>query len=85
MAANLCSVDALPDWLHDESVHQRACISTASGIFEEAKIGIFLGSILSAVVAYLILRFAPKAIDEPEQKVAQDEEIRRDGDVKRIF
>lgn len=51
---------------------------------EEAKIGILLGSILSAVVACLILRFAPKAIDEPEQKVAQDEEILRDGDVKRI-
>jgi len=51
---------------------------------EEAKIGILLGSILSAIVSCLILRFAPKASDEHEQEIAQAEEIRRDGDVKQI-
>ena len=51
---------------------------------EEAKIGILLGSLLSAIVACLILRFAPKAKDQLEQESAQAEEISRDGDVARI-
>ena len=48
---------------------------------EEAKIGILLGSLLSAIVACLILRFAPKAKDQCEHEGVQADEIRRDGDV----
>jgi NhaA family Na+:H+ antiporter len=51
---------------------------------ENAKIGIILGSVLSAIVACLILRFAPKAHDQILEEQAQDAEIRRDGDVERL-
>lgn len=51
---------------------------------EEAKIGILLGSLLSAIVACLILRFAPKAKDQFEHENLQEAEICRDGDVKKM-
>ncbi|EOZ2998972.1 Na+/H+ antiporter NhaA [Pseudomonas aeruginosa] len=53
-------------------------------LFEESKIGIMLGSLLSALVACLILRFAPKAHDQVQEEAGQEAEILQDGDVKRI-
>nr|WP_312230417.1 Na+/H+ antiporter NhaA [Pseudomonas sp.] len=51
---------------------------------EESKIGIMLGSLLSAAVACLILRFAPKAQDQLQEEQQQKIEIRQDGDVQRM-
>ncbi|WP_083659471.1 Na+/H+ antiporter NhaA [Pseudomonas sp. PA1(2017)] len=51
---------------------------------EESKIGILLGSLLSAIVACLILRFAPKAQDQLQQEQQQRDEIHQDGDVQRL-
>ena len=51
---------------------------------EESKIGILLGSLLSAIVACLILRFAPKARDQLQQEQQQRHEIHQDGDVQRL-
>lgn len=53
-------------------------------LVEEAKLGILFGSALSAVVACLILRFAPKAVDQDLERKAQKAEISRDGDVERM-
>lgn len=58
--------------------------SGSAELVEEAKIGILLGSILSAMIACSILRFAPKAADHVEQETAQNEELLRDGDVKHV-
>ena len=54
------------------------------GFIEESKIGILLGSLLSALLACLILRFAPKAADQRQEENMQAAEILLDGDVKRI-
>lgn len=51
---------------------------------EESKIGIMIGSMLSAALACLILRFAPKAVDQWQEEHVQEAEIRQDGDVKRV-
>ncbi|EPV8081985.1 Na+/H+ antiporter NhaA [Pseudomonas aeruginosa] len=51
---------------------------------EESKIGIMLGSLLSAILACLILRFTPKAADQWQEEHVQEAEILRDGDVKRV-
>lgn len=51
---------------------------------EESKIGIILGSLLSAALACLILRFAPKADDQWQEEKIQEAEILQDGDVKHI-
>jgi len=51
---------------------------------EESKIGIMLGSLLSAIVACLILRFAPKAGDQRQEERARETEIAQDGDVARL-
>lgn len=51
---------------------------------EESKIGIMLGSLLSAALACLILRFAPKAVDQWQEENVQEAEILQDGDVKRV-
>lgn len=53
-------------------------------LVEEAKLGIMLGSLLSAIIACLILRFAPNAEDQAQEAKAQKAEIRLDGDVARI-
>ncbi|MFC4291238.1 Na+/H+ antiporter NhaA [Sphingorhabdus arenilitoris] len=51
---------------------------------EEAKIGILMGSILSAIVGFLILRFAP--LHEHHDKIEAEEagEIESDGDVQGV-
>jgi NhaA family Na+:H+ antiporter len=50
-------------------------------LIEEAKIGVLLGSIASALIGFLILRFAPSAADSPEEEERQQGEILADGDV----
>lgn len=53
-------------------------------LMEEAKIGILMGSLLSAALACLILRFAPKAADQQQEETLQEAEILQDGDVQRV-
>jgi NhaA family Na+:H+ antiporter len=48
---------------------------------EEAKIGVLAGSFLSAIVGFLILRFAPTHASHEEEEAEQDREIGADGDV----
>ncbi|HET9427389.1 MAG TPA: Na+/H+ antiporter NhaA, partial [Allosphingosinicella sp.] len=52
-------------------------------LVEEAKIGVLLGSFLSAVIGYLILRFAPAHPTRDSEEADQAEEIEADGDVAR--
>jgi NhaA family Na+:H+ antiporter len=51
---------------------------------EEAKIGILLGSFLSAVAGYTLLRLAPGHVRHQEEEAGQAREILADGDVERI-
>ena len=51
---------------------------------EEAKVGILLGSLMSAIVGYLILRFAPLHQQHFEIEAEEAEEITADGDVATI-
>ncbi|AUW59066.1 Na+/H+ antiporter NhaA [Sphingobium sp. SCG-1] len=50
---------------------------------EEAKIGILMGSILSALTGFAVLRFAPLHPDHAREEAEQDSEIETDGDVAR--
>jgi len=47
---------------------------------EEAKVGILLGSILSALTGYVLLRFAPAAPLHADEEARLDREIDADGD-----
>jgi NhaA family Na+:H+ antiporter len=51
---------------------------------EEAKLGILLGSLLSALAGYLVLRLAPLHRRHVEEAAAQAREIEADGDVARM-
>jgi NhaA family Na+:H+ antiporter len=53
-------------------------------LIEEAKIGVLLGSLTSAITGFLILRFARPAPDHGVEEVEQDVEIDADGDVERV-
>ncbi len=53
----------------------------ASTLAEEAKAGILTGSILSAVMGFLVLRFAPLHPRHDMIEADQDREIAADGDV----
>jgi NhaA family Na+:H+ antiporter len=53
-------------------------------LIEEAKIGVLLGSLASAITGYLILRFAKPALDHGREELRQDGEITVDGDVERL-
>ena len=50
-------------------------------LVEEAKIGILLGSGLSALAGFLVLRFAPQHLQQREEEALQCSEIDADGDV----
>ncbi len=49
-------------------------------LVEEAKIGILAGSIVSGVIGYLVLRFAPAAADKDDIEERVEREISMDGD-----
>ncbi|HEY0625459.1 MAG TPA: Na+/H+ antiporter NhaA, partial [Allosphingosinicella sp.] len=53
-------------------------------LVEEAKLGILLGSLASALVGYTILRFAKPCETFEREQVEQDGEIDADGDVERM-
>lgn len=50
-------------------------------LVEEAKLGVMAGSLLSGVLGFLVLRFAPSAPHSIESEYAIDREISADGDI----
>jgi NhaA family Na+:H+ antiporter len=48
---------------------------------DEAKLGILMGSMVSAFVGFMILRFAPLVPDHAQEEADADAEISQDGDV----
>ncbi len=58
--------------------------ATAALYREEAKVGILMGSILSALLGYAILRFAPLHPKHAEVEAEQQAEIARDGDIDSV-
>lgn len=50
-------------------------------LVEEAKIGVLMGSIISALAGFFILRFAPLHPRHEEIEAEQDREVEADGDV----
>jgi NhaA family Na+:H+ antiporter len=53
-------------------------------LVEEAKIGILLGSFASAIVGFLILRFAPAHSRQQTEDLRMQREIEADGDAERL-
>ena len=50
-------------------------------LIEEAKIGVLLGSLVSAFAGYILLRLAPQHLRHEEEEAGQAREIHVDGDV----
>lgn len=55
--------------------------ASSHALIEEAKLGVIAGSLLSGVLGYVILRFAPAAPDSLESEAEIDREIALDGDI----
>ncbi|QLC25777.1 Na+/H+ antiporter NhaA [Parasphingopyxis algicola] len=53
-------------------------------LIEEAKIGVLLGSAMSGVVGFLLLRFAPLHQSHDEIEAEEAGEIARDGDIENV-
>jgi NhaA family Na+:H+ antiporter len=53
-------------------------------LIEEAKIGVLLGSMASAITGFVILRIAKPCDTHVREEAAQSTEIDADGDVERI-
>lgn len=56
----------------------------APELVEEAKIGVLMGSIISAFAGYMVFRLAPPASDFLPEEAKQRTEMLIDGDVERI-
>ena len=50
-------------------------------LVEEAKIGTLAGSVIAAIIGYILLRLAPLHPDHGREEAEQAEEIARDGDI----
>ena len=55
--------------------------ATDAALIEEAKLGTLVGSVLSAIAGYVLLRFASPHPDQQREDEEQREEIGADGDV----
>lgn len=53
-------------------------------LIDEAKIGVIMGSVASALLGYAILRFCPLHPQHHEEEMEQAEEVRADGDVETL-
>ena len=58
LGADLGHRAAVRDRLHDEPVHRRAGLPGDPELVEEAKLGVLAGSLISALLGYLVLRLA---------------------------
>ncbi len=58
--------------------------ASSPALIEEAKLGVMAGSVLSGMLGYVILRFAPSAADAAKAEAEIDQEIARDGDITGI-
>lgn len=58
--------------------------ASSPALIEEAKLGVIAGSLLSGVLGYIILRFAPPAADAVQAEAEINSEISRDGDIAEL-